>query len=157
HGDALYRRSLYTFWKRTAPAPAMAIFDAPSREFSCTVRPRSDTPLQALALMNDVQHIEAARAFAAQLLDQPAANDAARLVHAFRAATARTPTREEQTLLAATLAKHRARFTADPESAKKVLTNGESAAPANLSPAELAAWTLLANLLLNLDETINRS
>ncbi|MBI5771972.1 MAG: PSD1 domain-containing protein [Verrucomicrobia bacterium] len=155
HGDALYRRSLYTFWKRTAPAPSMVTFDAPSREIACAVRPRSNTPLQALALMNDVQHIEAARGFAAQLLAR-AGDDTARLTFAFRSATARTPTGDEQKLLAATLAKHRAHFAADPEAAKKVLTNGESPAPSG-DPVALAAWTMLANLLLNLDETINRS
>ena len=134
----------------------MATFDAPSREFACTGRTRSDTPLQALALMNDVQHIEAARGFAAQLLAR-AGDENARLVFAFRSATARAPTRDEQKLLATTLATHRAHFTADPEAAKKVLTNGESPAATIAPPPELAAWTMLANLLLNLDETINRS
>ncbi|MEO7414885.1 MAG: PSD1 and planctomycete cytochrome C domain-containing protein [Opitutaceae bacterium] len=156
HGDALYRRSLYTFWKRTAPPPSMTTFDAPPRESFCPVRGRTNTPLQALALMNDVQQFEAARAFAERLLarDEP---DAARLAFAFRSVTARTPSESERKLLAEALATQRAHFSADLDAAKKVIANGESKPSAALPPAELAAWTLLTNLLLNLDETIVRN
>jgi hypothetical protein len=105
--------------------------------------------------MNDVQHVEAARHFAAQLVAR-AGDDPARLIFAFRAATARTPTAEEQKLLAGALATHRTHFAANPEAAKKLLATGESPAPTG-DPAALAAWTMIANLLLNLDETINRS
>ena len=156
HGDALYRRSLYTFWKRTAPAPAISTFDAPSRENLCVVRGRSNTPLQALALMNDVQHFEAARAFAERLLVQPG-DDAQRLALAFRSVTARVPDRTERTLLAEALATHRTHFAADTTAAAKILTNGESKAFAAQPAPEIAAWTLVANLILNLDEAVTRN
>jgi hypothetical protein len=156
HGAALYRRSLYTFWKRTAPAPAVSTFDAPSRENLCVGRGRSNTPLQALALMNDVQQFEAARAFAERLLAEPG-DDARRLAWAFRSATARMPDATERMLLADELAKHRAHFAAARADAEKVLASGESR-PAAAQPApEVAAWTMVANLLLNLDETITRN
>ena len=156
HGDALYRRSLYTFWKRTAPAPAMSTFDAPSRETFCVGRARSDTPLQALALMNDVQQFEAARGFAERLLRRTS-SEPDRLTYAFRCATARRPTREEQQLLGETLATHRAHFAKNAEAASQVLTNGESKPTPSLPVADFAAWTMVANLLLNLDETVTRN
>jgi len=156
HGAALYRRSLYTFWKRTAPAPAIATFDAPSRENLCVVRGRSNTPLQALALMNDVQHFEAARALAERLLAQPG-DDAQRLALAFRLVTARVPDRTERALLAEALATHRAHFATAPAAAAKILTNGESKAIAAQPAPEIAAWTLVANLILNLDEAVTRN
>ena len=156
HGPALYRRSLYTFWKRTAPAPAMSTFDAPSRENFCVGRARSNTPLQALALLNDVQHFEAARAFAEQLL-RPARSDPARLAHAFRAVTARPPDAREQALLASALTTHRAHFEKNSEAARQVIAHGESTPSAKLPAPELAAWTMVANLLLNLDEAITRN
>ncbi|MGH7957880.1 MAG: PSD1 and planctomycete cytochrome C domain-containing protein [Opitutaceae bacterium] len=156
HGDALYRRSIYSFWKRTAPAPAMATFDAPSRENFCVARGRSNTPLQALALMNDVQQFEAARAFAERMLLRTS-SESDRLTHAFRCATARPATRQEATLLAETLEKHRTHFAKNAEEASRVITNGESKPSTTLPPVEFAAWTMLANLLLNLDETITRN
>jgi hypothetical protein len=156
HGDALYRRSLYSFWKRTAPAPAMSTFDAPSRENFCVARGRSNTPLQALALMNDVQQFEAARAFAERLLVRTS-SESGRLTHAFQCATARPPTAQEAALLADTLARHRAHFAQHAEEASRVITNGESKPSAVLPPVEFAAWTMVANLLLNLDETITRN
>lgn len=156
HGEALYRRSLYSFWKRTAPAPSMSTFDAPSREGFCVGRARSNTPLQALALMNDVQNFEAARAFAERLLTRPG-SEADRLAYAFRCATARTPTREERGLLGEALKTHRAHFAAAPAEASKVIANGESKPKAVLPAPEFAAWTMVANLLLNLDETVTRN
>ena len=156
HGAALYRRSLYTFWKRTAPAPAMSTFDAPSRETFCTGRGRSDTPLQALALMNDVQQFEAARAFAEKLLAEKS-TDTRRLALAFRTVTAREPDATERALLSETLATHRAHFAADPAAAEKILTNGESKSASPAPAPEVAAWTMVANLLLNLDEAVTRN
>ncbi len=156
HGEALYRRSLYTFIKRTAPAPAMSTFDAPSRETFCVGRGRSNTPMQALALMNDVQHFEAARAFAERLLTRPG-TEQERLTYGFRSATARLPTDEERTLLADALKTQRTHFTAAPEEAGKVIANGESKPRTKLPAPEFAAWTMVANLLLNLDETITRN
>jgi hypothetical protein len=156
HGDALYRRSIYTFWKRTAPAPSMSTFDAPSRENFCVARGRSNTPLQALALMNDVQQFEAARAFAERLLLQTSSDDD-RLTRAFRCTTARTPTREESMLLAQTLSTHRDHFAKHTEEASRVIANGESKPSSTLPVVEFASWTMVANLLLNLDETITRN
>jgi mono/diheme cytochrome c family protein len=155
-GPALYRRSLYTFWKRTAPAPAMSTFDAPSRETFCTGRGRSNTPLQALALMNDVQQFEAARAFAENLLAADSA-DAPRLAAAFRAVTAREPDATERDLLTSALATHRTHYGRDPDAAEKVLTNGASKSKSIAPTPEIAAWTMVANLLFNLDETITRN
>jgi hypothetical protein len=156
HGPDLYRRSLYTFWKRTAPAPAMVTFDAPARETFCVGRSRSNTPLQALALMNDVQQFEAARVLAGQLLLR-SGSDSGRLAYAFRCVTGRQPDTRERTLLAEALAVHRAQFAKNTEAAAQVLRNGESPVPPTLPVAEFAAWTMLANLLLNLDETVTRN
>ncbi|MBL9203216.1 MAG: PSD1 domain-containing protein [Opitutaceae bacterium] len=155
-GHALYRRSLYTFWKRTAPAPAMVTFDAPSRENFCLVRPRSNTPLQALALMNDVQQFEAARAFAERLLSRPS-SEADRLAFAFRSVVAREPLPAEKKLLMDTLAKHRAHFAKNAEAASEVISNGESKSATMFPAGEFAAWTMVANLLLNLDESVCRN
>ena len=156
-GDALHRRSLYTFWKRTAPPPSMAIFDAPNRE-TCTVRrERTNTPLAALVLWNDVQFVEAARGFAARMLRREADGDKSRVAWGFRAATGRAPTAEESTELAAALAEFRAVYQADSEAARALIALGETAAPGDLPASELAAWTMFASLLLNLDETITRS
>lgn len=155
-GQALYRRSLYIFWKRTAHSPAMATFDAPSRE-ACTVRrSRTNTPLQALVLMNGEQYVEAAKALAQRVLLQPMNDDAERLSFAFRLATGRQATDQEQAILADALQKQRQRFAADVEAAKKLLGVGEFKVDANLDPAELASWTMLASMLLNLDETITK-
>jgi hypothetical protein len=155
-GDALYRRSLYTFWKRTAPAPAVSTFDAPARENACVGRGRSNTPLQALALMNDVQQFEAARAFAERLLAEQGDDDH-RLALAFRSVTARVPDATERALLAEGLAIHRAHFAMARTDAEKVITNGASRPRATEPAPEIAAWTMVANLLLNLDETITRN
>ena len=153
-GPDLYRRSLYTFWKRTAPPPAMTTFDAPSREASCLRRERSNTPLQALVTMNDIQHIEAARAFAARILQEGGATEQARLDWAFRNVVARSPSPEESRIVAAALHQHGTRYAADPDVAAKLIAVGESKPPADIPPPELAAWTLVANLLLNMDETL---
>ena len=156
-GESLYRRSLYTFWKRTAPPPAMTSFDAPNRESACLVRERSNTPLQALNLMNDVQYVEAARHFAERLLKRPGAGDDARLTEAFRAATSRHPTAEEAELMRRALEQHRAAYRARPADAQLLITQGASKPDPALAPVELAAWTLIANLVLNLDELVTKS
>lgn len=157
HGDALYRRSLYTFWKRTAPPPTLQLLDAPSRE-TCTVRrSRTNTPLAALALLNDVQFFETARALAQRTLTEAGSEAKDRATYAFRLATARRPTDDELAILVRQYEAQRAAYAADPEAAKKVLTVGENKPPDGLDPAELAAWTLVANCILNLDETMSKN
>jgi hypothetical protein len=156
-GSALYRRSLYTFLKRTAPAPFMANFDAPNREQFCARRERSNTPLQALQLLNDTQHVEAARALAARGLAEGGADDDARIGWLYRTVLARPPRPAEAEVVAATLAGNRSRYAADADAARRLISVGESHPPAALPPDELAAWTLVANMILNLDETITRN
>ncbi len=156
-GPALYRRSLYTFLKRTAPAPFMSTFDAPNREQYCTRRERSNTPLQALQLMNDVQHFEAARALAERMLTEGGASPGARLEFGFRTVLARPPADAELAIVRKALEQHLARYSADPEAARRVVGVGEKKAARGLPEPELAAYTLAANLLLNLDETVTRN
>jgi mono/diheme cytochrome c family protein len=156
-GDALYRRSIYTFLKRTAPPPFMANFDGPSREQTCTYREKSNTPLQALQLMNDVQHFEAARALGERMLTEGGTTPAERIAFGFRVVLSRAPDAVEAEVLAAQLAAHAARYTRDEPAARKVIAHGESKPRPQLPPAELAAYTLVANTILNLDETLNRN
>jgi mono/diheme cytochrome c family protein len=156
-GDALYRRTMYLFVKRTAPHPALVNFDAPNREQFCGRRERSNTPLQALQLMNDIQHVEAARALAARTLAEAPADDAARIEWLYKTVLARPPSAAEAKIVAGALAGNRARYESDLEAAKQAIAHGESKPPAGLAPAELASWTLLANLMLNLDETLSRN
>jgi hypothetical protein len=155
-GEKLYRRSMYTFWKRTSPPPSMQIFDAPSRE-SCTVRrARTNTPLQALALMNDVQFVEASRAFGERILTQGGATPEARIAFAFRLATSRAPKADETAVFLDVYRAHLAEYQRDKEAAAKLIAVGDSKPDASLDPSELAAWTMVANLILNLDETITK-
>ncbi len=155
-GDALYRRSLYTFWKRTAPPPSMSTFDAPARESSCLRRDRSNTPLQALVLMNDIQHVEAARAFAERILKEGGTTSEERVRFAWRTVLSRRPTTEEAAIVQDVLQKHAERYAAAPAAAAGLVSFGESKPDAGLKPEELAPWTLVANLVLNLDETLNK-
>lgn len=154
-GPALYRRSLYTFWKRTAPPPGLAAFDAPSRE-TCTVRrARTNTPLQSLVLMNDEQYVEASRHLAQRMISAgPQAADRLRL--GFRWVTARQPAAAELEVLLRVLAAQQAEFAQDPGAAERLLSVGESPRPQQADAVELAAYTMVANLLLNLDETITK-
>jgi hypothetical protein len=156
-GAALYRRSLYTFLKRTAPPPFLVNFDAPNREQFCARRERSNTPLQALQLMNDVQHVEAARALAARTLAEGGADDAAQIGWLFRTVLGRDPAPAEAGIVAETLAGHRARYAADEAAAAKAIAHGASPPPAGVAATELAPWTLVASMLLNLDETLTRN
>ena len=157
HGDALYRRSLYLFWKRTAPPPTMITFDAPSREKCRARRERTNTPLQALITLNDPQYFEAARHLGYRMLHEGGAEDAARLRYGFRLATGRAPANSEYTVLEESLAAQRAHFTQDVESAKKAVAVGESPVPDDVAPPELAAYTMVANLILNLDEVLTKN
>jgi hypothetical protein len=154
-GDGLWRRSLYTFWKRQSPPPALLTFDGPTRE-TCTVqRARTNTPLQALALLNDLTFVEAGRTLAALALAQPGDNDA-RLRYAFRRVTARLPDEAELIHLRRLLAQQRARFAQDREGAQRLLAVGASPAGRDGDPIEHAAWSTVGHALLNLDEAIVR-
>jgi len=157
HGSALYRRSLYIFFKRTAPPPFMTNFDAPNREQSCTKRERNNTPMQALQLLNDVQHFEAARALAERVLAEGGKDDAARLRWLFRTVLSRVPDEKEIGQLTDALAQQRYHAGADAKAAEAIVASGESV-PKQVAPAaETAAWTMVANLVLNLDETVTRN
>ncbi|MGK0187383.1 MAG: hypothetical protein ACI9R3_003170 [Verrucomicrobiales bacterium] len=152
-----YRRSMYTFWKRTSPPPSLMAFDAPSRE-TCTIRRQNtNTPIQALVLMNDPQYVEASRALAGRMIAAVESSDSkARLTYGFQLAAARAPTAAELTILERSLMRNLERFTADPEAARALLTIGEYSQNSSGS-AEIiahAAYTMAASLLLNLDETI---
>ncbi len=155
HGDGLYRRSLYTYWKRTVAPPSMVTFDAPARE-TCAVRgTRTNTPLQALNLMNDVAYVEASRKLAERMLESHG-TPGERIAYAFRLVAARTPNPSEARVLSAALAKFEAFYKRDLKAAAQLLSQGESPRNPALEAHELAAYTGVASLLLNLDETITR-
>ena len=156
-GDELYRRGLYTYWCRTFLYPSFVAFDAPSREECTADRPRSNTPLQALALLNDTVYVEAARVFATRILQSGGATDSDRLTFAYRAALQRPPRDEELKTLAQLVEKHRQQYTTDKAAAAELLKVGEAKAPDTVDPAELAAWTSAARVILNLHETITRN
>jgi len=155
-GTALYRRSLYTFWKRTAPPPALMAFDAPSRETCVARRTRTNTPLQALALMNDEQYVEAARHLAERMMTAGGATPSERLAFAFRLATARPPEKSELAVLRRVFDRQLEHYRKDPAGAEKLLAVGESPHSKTLNASEYAAYTMAANLILNLDETITK-
>lgn len=156
-GAALYRRSVYTFLKRTAPPPFMGNFDAPSREQSCLARDRSNTPLQALQTMNDMQHFEAARVFAERMLAEGGATPEERIAYAYRTILARPPDPEELKIVTTQLEAQRQLYEKDLEAAKKAIAIGETKPKSAEQPVQLAAYTMVANMLLNLDETLNRN
>jgi hypothetical protein len=155
-GKDLYRRSMYTFWKRTVPPAAMSVFDAPDREKCVSRRPRTNTPLQALALMNDPTFVEAARAVAAKAMKQPGGGAAAIARSAFRRVAAREPSAAETRLLVKLAETSKAQFKRDPEAARRLGNVGESKPAAGLDTVELAAWTTVASAILNLDEVITK-
>jgi mono/diheme cytochrome c family protein len=154
-GEGLWRRSLYTIWKRTAAPPTMLLFDSAGREVCTVKRSRSNTPMQALSLLNEVTFVEAARKLAEQSLRQPGDNDA-KLAWTFRKVVRREATAAELAVLRKGLDKRLATYAADATLAPKLLAQGLSKAAADLDPNQLAAWTATANILLNLDETVTR-
>jgi hypothetical protein len=156
HGDALYRRSMYIFAKRTAPHPAMITFDAPDRE-KCTARRLvTNTPLQALVLMNDPTYVESSRALAQRMLLEGGTDFGSRIKHGFQLTTAREPNAKERQVLRDLAERLEQRFRRDPEAASKLLSVGESPVPAQLDKVELATWTMVANTMLNMDETVTK-
>jgi uncharacterized protein DUF1553/uncharacterized protein DUF1549/concanavalin A-like lectin/glucanase superfamily protein/cytochrome c len=155
-GKDLYRRGMYTFWKRTVPPASLATFDAPDREKCAARRALTNTPLQALTLMNDPTYVEAARALAQRALLEGGKDDKSRVIYAFRLATARTPTGKEVGVLRELLKGRLRSFANDRRSAVKLIGVGESSRDSRLDPAVLAAWTTVASVILNLDETITK-
>jgi hypothetical protein len=156
-GERLYRRGMYIHWQRSFLHPEMLIFDAPSREECVADRPRSNTPQQALALLNDPAFVEAARVFAQRILTDGGDTTDSRLQWAYRRAVSRAPSADEAAVLTKLLDKHRAEYAADPAAAEALLkSSGESPIPDGLNRADLAAWTSLARTLLNLHETVTR-
>ncbi|MDG3007944.1 PSD1 and planctomycete cytochrome C domain-containing protein [Paludisphaera mucosa] len=154
--DKVHRRSLYTFWKRTAPPPQMATLDAPSRE-SCRVRrERTNTPLQALLLLNEPQYVEASRGLAERALRESGATTEERLAHMFRLAAARTPDAADLAELTAALKDFSAHYAGKPDEAKALIEAGATKPDPALEARELAAWTMIANIILNLDEVVTR-
>ena len=154
-GENLYRRSLYTIWKRTAAPPSMLLFDSPNREICTVKRGRTNTPLQALALLNEITFVEAARTLGQRMI-RDGGTPEERIARAFRHFTNRRPTDAELAVLVQGLAKKQARFAQFPEEAAKLISVGASLPDPAISPAELAAYTATANVLLNLDEVITR-
>ena len=153
-GESLYRRSLYTFWKRSAPPASMDIFNAPSREVCTVRRERTNTPLQALATLNDPQFIEAARHLAERVLKQGGGTDPSRVDFLAGRLLARPLLPEEQKVVEASLADLMSFYKGHPAEAKELISVGDSKPDASLDPSNLAAWTMLANELLNLDEVL---
>jgi hypothetical protein len=158
HGPDLYRRTMYTFWKRTCPPPTLATFDAPDRE-TCTVRrARTNTPLQALVLLNDPTYVEASRKLAERILGPEGGESTdSRLAFAFRVVTSRRPTTEEIAILHRVLDGQLAKYHADSGAAEELLAVGESSRDVSIPAADLAAWATLASVILNLDEAVNRN
>jgi hypothetical protein len=155
-GDELYRRSLYTYWKRSVPNPAMLVFDAPFRE-TCTVRrARTTTPLQALNLLNDPTYVEAARFLAQRMMRDGGTTPKSRLRQGFRLATGREPRPNELSVLLTGWRRMEVNFRTDRSAAEGLLAVGETKADPTFDPVELAAYSTVASTLLNLDETITK-
>jgi hypothetical protein len=149
-GDDLYRRSIYTFWKRTVPYPVLNVFDAPDREFCSVRRSRTNTPLQALTMMNEPTMVAAGRQLGGRMLSEGGSDDDSRLTFGFRAATSRHPRPEELSVLRGALDRFRKDLASDEAGARELLANG-SADP------QQAAYAALGGLLLNLDETVTKN
>jgi hypothetical protein len=156
HGDKLYRRSIYTYWKRSAPPPSMQIFDAPTREKCIIRRARTNTPLQALVTLNDTQFIEASRHMAERLMREGGKTTKERLRYGFRLATSRYPTPTEIEVLQRIFVAASKKYSDTPEAAQELLAVGEAKRDESLPLNEHAAWTIVSSSLLNLDETLTR-
>ena len=154
HGDNLYRRSLYTFWRRTIPPPSMANFDASAREYHIVRPVITNTPLQALDLMNDVAYVEAARVFAQRVIKEGGKSAPERIAYAFRLATARLPKPAESAILLGAFQQNLDQFKSKPDAALKYVSYGEYPRDNSLDVGELAAYTSVTSLILNLNETV---
>ena len=155
-GDKLYRRSLYTLWRRAVKPPLMLLLDANQRDTCQVMQQRTNTPLQALLLMNEITFVEAAHGLAARLIIEGGESQQERVDYGVRLVTSRTPTDEELQILTEELENNMKSYRSNPEAAKQLIAIGESNPPAELDPAELAAYTALSRLLLNLDETVTK-
>ncbi|WP_146523416.1 PSD1 and planctomycete cytochrome C domain-containing protein [Stieleria varia] len=155
-GDGLYRRTMYTIWKRTAAPPSMLIFDAPNREVCTIKRSRTNTPLQALSLLNEVTFVEASRGLAARMIREAGESAEERIAHGFQLAIGRQPVGQEMDILRSGLESDLKRFTEDTEAAKQLIAIGESSIGRDIDPSVMAAYTMTANVILNLDEFVTR-
>jgi mono/diheme cytochrome c family protein len=155
-GEDLYRRGMYTFWRRTSLYPTFVMFDAPSREVCIADRSRTNTPLQALAVLNDPAFVESARVFAQRIMEHGGPSIRDKLIYAFRTAVARPPTEAELDVLKQTFADELNRYAKDAAGAKALVSSGNYPRPSGLDVTELAAWTTIGNVILSLDETVTR-
>jgi hypothetical protein len=158
-GENLYRRGVYTHWQRTFLHPSLLAFDAPAREECTASRSPSNTPLQALVLLNDPSYVEAARVFAERILREggPKAAFKTKLAWAFGRTLSRPPTRDETRVLQGLWDRQRARYAKDSAAARELVDVGDAPVPADLPVTELAAWTSVSRAMLNLHETITRN
>ena len=157
HGAGLYRRSLYTFWKRTLGPPSMLAFDSAARETCVVHEVRTNTPIQALNLMNDVTYAEAARLLAERMIREGGDDDGARLAYGFQLATARSPEPQEKDILMTGLRRFQKRYQSAPSDAETFLDHGEHPRDTSIETPELAAYAAVASLILNLDETVTKN
>jgi len=155
-GEGLYRRSLYTYWKRTIAPPFMGNFDSPNREVCTVYENRTNTPLQALDLMNDTIFLEASRKLAERMLTEAGSDPANRINHAYELLLARPPKPAEQKILLTALSKFETTYQKDPKAADDFLNYGDSPRKPGIATSELAAYTSVASMILNLDAVINK-
>ncbi|MEC7906641.1 MAG: DUF1553 domain-containing protein, partial [Verrucomicrobiota bacterium] len=156
HGENLYRRSLYTFWKRTAPPPNIVVFDVPSRE-NCNVRrERTNTPLQALTLMNDKQYVEAARRLAERVMQSDQSSQDVQIEAMYRFAFGSAPTERHHSILESSYRKFRSSFSEKRSDAEALIKFGDSNPDPSLDPIELASLTMVANQIMNLDSFVSK-
>jgi hypothetical protein len=155
-GAERHRRAMYIHWKRSAPFPSLAVFDAPSAEKACTRRNRSNTPLQALTTLNDPAFMECAQGLAMRIYKEAGPDDRARLAHGFRLCTGRSPNEREAEALLALLTEERQAIEEDTSRAVTIALSDPAKLPPGVNLHKVAAWTLVARVLLNLDETLTK-
>jgi hypothetical protein len=156
HGQSLYRRGVYTFWKRSMLHPVMSLFDAPSRNVCEVARSTTNTPLQAYVTLNEASFVEAARCLAARMMENGGASTDDLILRGYLLATSRPPSAKECEILRALYKRVHKHYSDSPAEAKALVASGESPAPKRLDPIALAAWTAVAQVMLNLDEAISK-